>query len=227
MAKLNYKKVCKMNVIFCKITSMKYYKGVTFYDQPSRGGSYIDENGTGGDVTNFYPTKDADGEEVCFGFVEPKHNHGVTNTIHLENITGNIADKEAEYVDDVLVIWCATLDTHHPAVVGWYKNSTFYRTIQEVMIDDYYYPYNALAKADDCVLLPRNESDKGIWSIPVSRYDGYGFGQSMIYYPQSDFDKQKVKKIIESIESYAGNNWLRVFNEDQEPKPEKKYFWQK
>ena len=215
-----------MYVVFCKITSMKYYKGVTPFDKPSRGGSYVDINGTGGEVWNFYPTRNSSGEEFCFGFVEPKHNKGVSNSIHVENITGNSRDKYADSIDDVLVIWCATLDTHKQAVVGWYNHATFFRYIQETNIDDNYYGYNVLAHADDCVLLPRNERDKGIWSAPVSKPDGYGFGQSMLYYPLHDFDKRKVKTIINSIEAYTGLNWLRVFNKEQEPKPEKKYFWQ-
>ena len=206
---------------------MKYYKGVQPFDQPSMGGEYIKENGTGGEVWNFLPTMDDSGTEVCYGFVEPKHNRGVVNTLHIENITGRDSDMYEDYIDDVLVIWCATKEKNQQTVVGWYKHATFYRNIQEYMVDGEYYVYNSIAVADNCVLLPRNERDRAKWSAPVSTADGYGFGSAMVYYPLEDYDKRKVKEILKSIEEYTGQNWLRVANKEQEPEPEKKYFWQK
>ena len=34
-----------MKVLFCKISSMKYYKGASQKDVPYNGGSYVNENG--------------------------------------------------------------------------------------------------------------------------------------------------------------------------------------
>lgn len=44
-----------MRILFCKIASMKYYKGVQEgIDEPHNGGSYVAENGRGMEERNFY-----------------------------------------------------------------------------------------------------------------------------------------------------------------------------
>ena len=111
--------------------------------------------------------------------------------------------------------------------MGWYKNAIFYRELQDLEIEGKYYPYNVFAYAEDCVLLPRNERDKGKWDAPISKYDGYGFGSSMLYYPKMDGSEKKVKRILDNIGEYDGTNWLYVYNKEQEPPPQKEHFWQK
>ena len=51
-------------VVFCEITWMKYYGGVTENDRPKNGGKYIAENETGGEVYNFAPYN-----HKCYGYV--------------------------------------------------------------------------------------------------------------------------------------------------------------
>lgn len=157
-----------------------------------------------------------DGKTRCYGFVEPKSNRGQRNTLHIENITGNPLDKNIESVDNVMVIWCATTDRNVTAVVGWYKDATVYRNLQEIMRGGVESTYNIVADAADCVLLPRNERDKHKWSAPVSRKAGYGFGSAMTWYPSKGELEPMVEKLMVSIEEYRGADWIDVFNKWQE-----------
>lgn len=199
-----------MRVVFLKITSMKYYKGPSDDDPPSKGGKFVEEYGMGYEAWNFLPVEE-NGQRLCYGFVEPKSNRGNRNTIHIENITGEATDKKADKVDDVLVIWCATTDRKVASVVGWYKEATVYRDLLPIMRDDMEAGFNVVAEADNCVLLPRNKRDRHEWEAPVSKLVGYGFGSAMTWYPT--LEEPMVKKILKNIEEYKGDNWLYVFNQ--------------
>ena len=109
-----------MRILFCKISSMKYYKGACEKDIPQFGGKFVEENGYGHEEFNFRPIEmDGISEPECVGFVEPKSNRGVRNTLHIEKIEGCAAMKKEPFVDDVLVIWCAKRDRGDITVVGW------------------------------------------------------------------------------------------------------------
>lgn len=192
---------------------MKYYKGPSSDDPPSMGGSFVKENGMGHEAWNFLPVE-LDDVTYCFGFVEPKSNKGYRNTIHIENITGDVLDKTADSVDDVLVIWCATTDRDVAVVVGWYKKAIVYREMQDIMRGDMESGFNVVSETKNCVLLPRNKRDRHEWEAPVSRKVGYGFGSAMTWYPTKD--EPMVKRILKNIDEYNGDNWINVFNQWQE-----------
>ncbi|MCR5438514.1 MAG: hypothetical protein K6F01_03640 [Selenomonas sp.] len=204
-----------MRVLFCKITAMKYYKGPSLDDPPLNGGSWVQENDMGHEAWNFLPVE-KDGKSYCFGFVEPKSNRGNRNTIHIENISGTPSDKNTDCIENVIVIWCATTDRNVTAVVGWYKNATVYRQIQDIDREDMESGYNIVDESKNCILLPRNERDKHKWTAPVSRSVGYGFGSAMTWYPSLDESEPMVKKILKEIDEYHGSNWINVFNKWQE-----------
>ena len=176
-----------MRVLFCKISSMKYYKGACDNDVPHYGGKFVEENGFGHEEFNFLPIE-MDGEEAleCIGFVEPKSNRGKRNTLHIEKIEGCAAMKDEECIDDVLVIWCAKRDLGDVTVVGWYEHASVWRSLQDWIItfdngEEENRGFNIRAKTDDCTLLPVSERNRHIWSIPSAHYTkGYGFGQSMV-----------------------------------------------
>ena len=44
-----------MRILFCKISSMKYYKGHCDEDVPVNGGKYVAEHGYGHEEYNFTP----------------------------------------------------------------------------------------------------------------------------------------------------------------------------
>lgn len=207
-----------MRILFCKVSCMKFYKGHCDADIPLNGGQFVKEHGYGHEEFNFYPRfLEGKSDEVCLGFVEPKSNRGKRNTLHLENIEGCAAAKDEPFVEDVLVIWCATRQQRDTTVVGWYKHATVWRVLQDwvlVFEDDKGEErgYNVLAKSSECVLLPEGERNRAKWSIPSARYTrAYGFGQSMVWYPTEEEAKPYLKRLIESINSYHEENWLYKF----------------
>lgn len=60
--------------------------------------------------------------------------------------------------------------------------------------------------------LMEGERNRAKWSIPSARYTrAYGFGQSMVWYPVEEEAKPYLAKLLDSIDSYNEENWLRRF----------------
>lgn len=100
-----------MNILFCNIAWMTDYQGITSVDKPKNGGSWVKENGLANEATNF---KNYSGK--YYGAVQ------VAGNINFKSGTKNSA-----YVDDVLVVWCATSEQVGNVIVGWYKHARVYR----------------------------------------------------------------------------------------------------
>lgn len=212
-----------MRVLFCKISSMKYYKGHCKDDIPMYGGAYVEENGYGHEEYNFMPVVlDEKDYSECVGFVEPKSNKGTRNSLHIEKIEGCAAMKKEPFIEDVLVIWCATRnlgDKTDITVVGWYKHATVFRDLTDWTMawddgteEERY--YNVIAKAADCVLLPEGIRNQFKWNVPTAKYTKvYGFGQSMVWYPTEPKAKVYLNRLIENIENYRDENWLTKYPE--------------
>lgn len=206
-----------MRILFCQIADMDYYKGSCDADIPKRCGPFVEENGYGGEEFNFLPVFSGD-EEYCFGFFEPKStNREIRNTLHIEKIEGCENAVKSEYVDDVLVVWCALAYANEMVVVGWYKNAKVFRTLQEITIEssdgtEYQQYYNVSAKADDCVLLPATGIRRR-WSVPIAKKKGYGFGRSFVWYPVKENARNYVNELVRNIENYDGENWLDRYPE--------------
>ena len=196
---------------------MKYYKGVCQADQAYNGGSYVLENGFGHEEFNFLPIHTETDQMVCFGFVEPKSNRGKTNTMHIEKIEGCALLKKEPMVEDVLVVWCATRERGDTTVVGWYKHAEVWRDLQPWIVtwddgreEECY--YNIKASAQDCTLLPQGERNLHKWWVPTAQYTrSFGFGQSMVWYPVQEEAKDYLRKLVDSIEEYTGENWLERY----------------
>ena len=207
-----------MRILFLKIASMKYYKGVCPEDPAINGGGFVRENGFGHEEFNFLPIfLDGEDDPVCLGFVEPKATRGVRNTIHIEKIAGCAALNKEPSVDDVLVIWCATMDTGDFTVVGWYRHAEVFRELQDWVMEfddgsEEERCYNVIAKAEDCVLLPSGERNRAVWSMPYDRYTrSYGFGQSMVWFPTEPAAEGFLSRLVENIDNYKGENHLNAF----------------
>lgn len=208
-----------MRMLFCKISCMKYYKGHCDADVPINGGQYVQEHGFGHEEYNFMPVSMESEPEECLGFVEPKSNRGKRNSFHLENIEGCAAVKNEPFVEDVLVIWCATRQQKDITVVGWYKHATVWRDLQNWTFvgedGEEERWYNIWAKASDCTLLPVRERNQNKWSIPSARRTrSFGFGQAMVWYPTEDEAKPYLARLIDNINHYNEENWLYRFPEN-------------
>lgn len=212
-----------MRILFCKIASMKHYKGVQEgIDEPHNGGSYIAENCDGGEVYNFDAIS-LEGKEgkYCLGFVETKSTRKERqNELHIENIRGCESLKNEKAVEDVLVVWCATqkdenTDKNKAVIVGWYQHATVYRRRdidqgeenQNVDDDGDYY---VKAKVEDCVLLPEEVRSLKEWEAPVAQKWGYGFGQALVWYARNENAEPYLKKLVKQIQEYDGENWIDV-----------------
>ena len=200
---------------------MKYYKGACEKDVPLYGGKFVEENGYGHEEFNFLPIEmEGEPELECIGFVEPKSNKGRKNSFHIEKIEGCESMAKEPFVDDVLVVWCAKRDLGDVTVVGWYKNATVYRNIQDWVImfangEEENRGYNIRAKAKDCTLLPEPKRNYNVWQIPSAKYTkSYGFGQSMVWYPNEPESKEFVERLINNINNYNGENWINKYPEE-------------
>lgn len=215
------------SIVFCKISSMKYYKGAGLHDQPFNGGSFVKENGYGHEEYNFLVRDIPDGwidasgpvaeGDYCLGFVETKGTlAGKSNQLHVEKIIGFGDDfKREPCVSGVTVIWCATSDLNETAVVGWYRNATVFREYQ-VFVDENENEryYNVLAKAEDCVLLPQGTRHRHIWSAPSKkRTRAFGFGQALLWYAQEEKALPYLQRLLDNIKGYKDENWLSTFPE--------------
>ena len=215
------------SLVFCKISSMKYYKGVGPRDVPYNGGSFVKENGYGYEEYNFlmrdipYDWIDDSGTvskgEYCLGFVETKStNANQSNQLHVEKILGfGDAFKTEPCVTGVTVVWCATSDLNETSVVGWYKNATVFREYQSFLDGkNSERIYNVLARSSDCVLLPQGTRHRHIWSAPSKKYTrAFGFGQSMLWYAQEEKARPYLQRLTENIKSYNDENWIHKHSE--------------
>ena len=175
----------KMRILFCRIKSMKYYKGVSVSDpvEMPEGFEHL------GEQYNFKHFND-NGKKICRGYFE-HHEYNVS----IENIDKNAV---GDSIDDVLVVWCAKYDGIGIVIVGWYKHATVYRHLQKN--PDWHY---VTANIEDCVLL--SEEARSMWKVPYSKKDGYGFGMSNIWYAREENAENYVKSLIKRINDY---NWI-------------------
>lgn len=218
-----------MRVLFCNIAWMNYYKGNhDGTDVPHGGGSYVNETEDAHEKYNFEPVhlmpeSGYPENDYCLGFVETKStNRTTSNQLSIEKIEGCELLKKENQAENVLVIYCAAYpftDVNETYVVGWYKHATVYRYYETLEFasenpeENYYQNYNAIAKAEDCVLLPRGSRRSTSWRIPRRRKGiSYGFGQANVWFAQnreSDANLQAfLNRISSQIENYDGENWL-------------------
>lgn len=167
-----------MRILFCNIAWMNYYKGIVWgKDEPQNRGSYVKETLDAHEKYNFeaIPLTEESGYpkgEYCLGFVETKSTNKETrNQLRIEKIYDCEGMNEETSVDDVLVVYCALYPDaieKETYVVGWYKHATVYRNCKVMRFlsdteEEYYdQAYNAIAKKEDCVLLPRGQGEKQI-----------------------------------------------------------------
>ena len=210
-------------VIFARISDMKYYRGITENDKPVSNMAYVKETGDAHEAFNF-DVVEMNGEKVCLGFVMLIGKTSNSNLqIRLESMIGGKALKNEDSADGVTIVWCAK-DPYgkNIRVVGFYKNATVYRYPQEVnFLDDndevcYVQQFNFVAKEEECVVLPTEERNKNEWRVPTSCKGGFdfGFGRSNIWYANSkgenDKEDEYVERMLERIENYTGENWMEV-----------------
>lgn len=222
-----------MRVLFCNIAWMKYYKGNfgPAIDEPIGGGSYVKDTKDGSEKYNFdtvemhFANHEFTDGVYCLGFVETKALGDKSNQLHIEKIDGCEACSNDESVEDVLVIYCATHPAHKfTTIVGWYSHATLYRDYRSAVFtsgenEEYIQWYNAIAKTENCVLLPTKErSHKTVWGVPRKQTGAsYGFGRSNVWFAQNPEKNplltEFLHRVTKQIEEYDGENWLDQYPE--------------
>lgn len=214
---------------------MDYYQGIIpGKDEPRNGGTYVLENNDAHEKFNFQSVPLTEGEtgyhdeDYCLGFVETKSTNGKSvNQLNIEKIEGCALLKKASEVEDVLVVYCAKYPdslANETYVVGWFKHATVYRNYAQINFENedgsvYEQYYNAIARKEDCVLMPRgNRRRNNIWRVPRKKKGiSYGFGQANVWFAQGADENPTLKGFLEritsQIESYEGENWVDALRE--------------
>lgn len=173
-------------ILFANIGWMISYKGQSFTDKITGGGSYSDI-----DKHEAFNFQDLNGK--CQGYIQP-----AGDCIDLQRIDPNVSQNE-ESLDDVTVVWFAT----NPVVggswiVGWYKHATVFRDYQKSNASQRNgYGYYVMADVVNCTLLP---VDERVRQIPrqVRNFPG----RSNIWYADAKEIEPFKAEIIEYINDY-------------------------
>jgi hypothetical protein len=133
-------------MVFMHTAWMERYDGED-KTPPRCGGSFVEENGWGGEMFNF---RDEDG--LVYGYA-----CGKGHRINIDRLGANPDD---EAIDGVLVIWTATGPGGGVLIVGWYENATVYReyrTDPELgsrVVNSEVIMYSVVARSEDAWLIP-------------------------------------------------------------------------
>jgi hypothetical protein len=172
-------------IIFMRIAWMEHYKGITPTDIPKGAGSYVDENGHGGEVHNFLKKGN-----YFYGFVRVSKD----GNINLKKLG---AEREAKILDGVnIVFFSKDPEFGSQYIVGCYKNARIYKTVQTFHLSNgrkrY---YNSRCKAGDEILIPTELRNKSI----------EGPGQSNLFYAKEHLTKKQLQEIVDFIENPKDN----------------------
>ncbi|WP_321343155.1 protein NO VEIN domain-containing protein [uncultured Draconibacterium sp.] len=189
-------------IIFFNIGWMDFYKGPS-NDEIVGGGSFITEHGYGHEIFNF---KEHDGH--YYGFVQTNSTPG---TIKLQRLDA----PRKLYLDNVTVVWTAS----HPDkigtyIIGWYRNATLYRNIQDApkksgrKFNREKFGYFAVTEIENAKLLPHDER---LFEIP-RRKKNY-LGQSNVWYAEN------VPDFIVSVKKYISKRVLPESKTKTDGKP--------
>ena len=203
-------------IIFVRVADMKYYQGITEKDKPVNGGSYVKETGCAHECYNFAPVlEDGCDIEKCLGFFMLTGKN--TQELHIEKMPGCKLLKNEEEIKDVTVVFVSkALGSKTMRVVGFYKNATAFRHPHYMIFDnDYEQQYMFEAAKENCVVLPYSTRfSSSNWYVPSSTTSGnsFGFGRANVWYAggegASPEEMQYVERMINSIDSYTGENWI-------------------
>ena len=185
-----------MRYLFCHVAWMKDYKGGNKKDEPSGGGSYVEETEMGWEACNFAPYKNK-----MYGYVRSP-----SEEIKIERLG---ADKNDDCIENVHVIWTATNpDRGGVFIVGEYKNATVYRKYQKFRkaippcrkakrINE----YHIVAEESNCTLFPIEQRTV---KVPKGGIEG-AMGQANIWYADKPASKKILKKILRDLSKLHTN----------------------
>ena len=197
-----------MKIIFCNITYLNKYIGITDDDMPNKGGAWVERNKDAHEQWNFL---NYDG--YCYGYVQNKG-----DKFSIERIDAEASRSDA--LEGVTVVWCALNDSNETVIVGWYENATVYRYYQESVFTPIYGIerwYFAKARAEDCYLLPEEYRIFTIGRASV-KGKGKGFGQNNYWFAESSYARTElIPEVTEFIEAHREKRINRIREDFSEP----------
>ena len=179
-------------ILFCNVAYMQYYDFDLIEEIPKYGGSYVAETGDAYEKSNFHVCDDG----IVRGFVETKYLDSSKSMMYprklrIENIDSHY--KNANQIEDVLVIFCAHSDLlKETVIVGWYDNATVFRNREHYNGRQ----YNLMCQAKDAHLLV-DEQRKFIVPRAAKKGNLFGFGQANVWYAKEDNAKNYLKDVID------------------------------
>jgi len=199
-------KIDKNKIVFIAIDWMKHYKGITKYDTPlGTGGNYPKEQKH--EIYNFLEE-----EGICCGFTPP---HGKLNLDRICKDEIQVGPDGYKYIENVLVIFNGSnQDGNNRKIIGFYVGATIFNKPHEnknpnriIKSNNTFAIYNVVSKFS---FLFENENERKI-TLPYSKTDGYGYGQSNIWYADENNENvvnfrnditAKIEKIMSDVQSY-------------------------
>lgn len=160
-------------ILFCNIGWMLEYRGVTDSDAIVNGGEYVAIEKNGGEVCNFLQHRGH-----CFGYVQPTGGQ----TIHIKRLG---AEKDAQSISGVDVVFTAKRPGVGRVIVGWYKNATVHKHLQTIEkpsrqhVENRVVGFRISTKQKYAYLIQPEERN---FSIPDARHGG--MGHSAVWYAE-------------------------------------------
>lgn len=195
-------------ILFARVGYMKYYAGPQKGDEkPKHGGSYNTDQ-IGHEVYNFKLASNR-----VYGYFQPYLRRETDKPITLNLGRIEQSARDADSLDDVLVVFVSRSDTEGQVVVGWYDKATVYREYQESTreMQREHYSYLIEAESKRAVLLPEKYRTH---SIPK----GAGaFGRASVVYPCDSNGQPRnfrsgdyawIGKALSLVTTYDGPNLL-------------------
>lgn len=197
-----------MKILFCNITYLNKYIGITDDDMPNKGGAWVVENKDAHEQWNFL---NYDG--YCYGYVQNKG-----EKYSIERIDKSATKSDA--LEGVTIVWCALNDKGETVIVGWYENATVYRYWHKSIytpiygLERYYF---TKAKAEDCYLLDEKYRTFTIGRASIDGA-GKGFGQNNYWFAESSYAREElIPKVMEFIEANRKCRINRINKDFSEP----------
>lgn len=200
-----------MKIVFCNISWMKKYQGITDSDKPKYCGTYVTEQNAGNDIFNF-----SEYNGKCYGYVKNEGDLVLPTRLEEEIRQGTVpaaAHSPSEHLDpDIaiegfLVVWCSFKDRNTARIIGWYNNAVLFREEQyqpSFTNPDYELDYFFEANSEDCFLLPENKRTFKI-ERAAKAGKGKGFGRPDVWFADSPYGQgELIPEVIKYIESYNG-----------------------
>ncbi len=175
-------------ILFCRVAYMNNYDLDIVSDVPQNGGAYVRKTGDAGEKINFHNFNDG----LIYGFVETRGDlKNKPYQIHIERIEA----QAGESLDGVHIVFCAKDPSDNKTkVVGWYRYATIFRHQQHLVHNGCSYPYFFKDEFKNSVLIPSEE--RNIF-VPTTQADGYGMGQTNVWY--ADKDDERIRVFVHNV----------------------------